>query len=115
MASTSETVMVTGIRRDDQPATAIIPTPDHEPNIIYQTITPIFSILIRSGRSFCQALLSGLTAAQAGTVLNIEVLKHLQFREIFILATATPGICALQNTIELLAKLDQKFPMFRGA
>jgi hypothetical protein len=24
-------------------------------------------------------------------------------------------ICALQNTGELLAKLDQKFPMFRGA
>jgi hypothetical protein len=36
-------------------------------------------------------------------------------REVLVIGCATAVICALQNTGELLAKLDQKFPMFRGA
>lgn len=115
MASTSETVLVTGIRRDDQPAQAVIPTADHEPNIIYQTITPLASILIRSARAFIQSVLATSGLSVAGAVVNISVLQHLQIREILVIASATAAICALQNTGELLAKLDQKFPMFRGA
>lgn len=113
MASTSESVILTGIRRDDQPATAIIDTPPHEPNIIVQLTTPIASIFIRSSRVFIQTLLSGSGLSAAGTVLNIEAVKHLQSREILILALASAAVCALQNTLELLGKLDQKFPLWR--
>jgi hypothetical protein len=115
MASTSESTIVTGVRRDDQPATSLIMTPIHEPNIIYQTITPIMSILIRSARVFVQTLLSGSGLSLAGAELNIETVKHLQAREILILAAAAAAVCALQNTGELLARLDQKFPLMRGA
>jgi uncharacterized ion transporter superfamily protein YfcC len=93
----------------------LIPTPDHEPNIIYQTITPIMSILIRSGRAFIQSVLATSGLGIAGTVVNIQVLDHIKMREVLVIGCATAVICALQNTGELLAKLDQKFPMFRGA
>jgi hypothetical protein len=116
MASTTEpSIVVTGVRRDDQPITGIIETREHEPNIIYQTITPIASILIRSGRAFIQSLLATSGLGIAGTVINLQVLDHIKIREILVIASATAVICALQNTGELLAKLDQKFPMFRGA
>jgi hypothetical protein len=115
MASTSESVVITGVRRDDQPPTSIIETPVHEPNIIYQTITPIASILIRSARVFVQGILGGLGVSEAGSALGVDVMSHIHIREILILAGANAAVCALHNTAELLAKLDQKFPLIRGA
>ena len=115
MASTSDSVILTGIRRDDTPATSLVQTPIHEPNIIVQSITPIMSILIRSSRVFVQSLLGGMGVAAAGSELSIDVMSHLHAREILIIAAANAGVCALHNTAELLARLDQKFPLMRGA
>ena len=120
--SLAEPVIVTAVRRLDTgsgdkplPQTTYAETPDHLPNVIIQTITPIVSIGIRSGRVFLQVVLGLLSAKMVGAPgtegLPAGDFMHL-LRDCAGLAVGAACVCALQNAGELLAKLDQKFPMF---
>jgi hypothetical protein len=124
MANLSNSLVVTSVRRDpveDGARTSTMPdtvtaiTPDHFPNIVVRTVTPLASILIRSLRAGIQSILATTGLGAAGLVINIELLKHIHIQEVAIIAGSTAAVCALQNILELLGKLDQKYPLFRGA
>lgn len=102
------------IRRDDQPAHMQAQTVGPYPNALVRTITPLVSILIRAGRAFIHSLLAGATAEQGGQLLGIDALQMLNIRTVFIVAVCAAIYSALQNTGELLAKLDEKWPLLRA-
>ncbi len=88
----------------------VITTPDHQPNVIIKVVTPLWVIFIRSFRVFLQTLLGLLTAAMvAPKALPAEDFMHL-LTLCASLSVASAGVCIIQNGIELLGQLDQKFP-----
>lgn len=107
-------ITVTTIQREGTPQTMNASTPAYQPNVIVQAVTPLASILVRSLRVFLQTMLGLMTA---GTVAPTSLNAH-SFWELVIkcasLSVAAAGICALQNFVELLGRLDQKFPLWRG-
>lgn len=73
-------------------------------------------ILIRAGRVFLQSFLAVFTLSSTGLV-KIATESGDQFGSIkaaAIGAAATAGFTILQNVLELLTKLDQKNPTWRG-
>lgn len=86
--------------------TQIADTPGGTPNILLKALSPFAIVFIRSARVFVQTL--------AGSVTVATFSSHTTFKAAFVIAAATAGVTALQNTAELLAKLDQSMPELRG-
>jgi hypothetical protein len=109
-------------REESIPHTALAETPATMPNVILKALSPVKVVVIRALRVFFQTLASGIgaTSAAAGASsagVNIEALKALQnldFKAIVILAAFAALACAIQNTAELFAKLDQTMPELRA-
>ncbi len=91
-------------------------TEDHFPNVIIKVITPLMSIAIRSLRVYLQTLVGLLAAGGIGAASN--TLPAHDFGALLMtcagLSVASAAVCAIQNVIELLGNLDQKFPTLRG-
>lgn len=91
-------------------------TEDHFPNVLIKVVSPLASILIRSARVYLQTMLGLLTAAGIGAASN--TLPAHDFQKLFLtcagLSIGSAAFCAIQNVIELLGNLDQKFPLLRG-
>lgn len=81
-------------------------TPTFTSNVIFKALSPLKVVLIRSARVFVQSLSAGSTVA---TFTNM-----ISFKTALTIAAATAAAAALQNTGELLAKLDQTMPELRG-
>src|SRR6185295_97993 len=123
MSDTGDSVIVTAIRREDTgvgpmplPKVTIAETPGLFPDVIIKTITPLASILIRASRAYVTTLISLMGASMTG--LGGDALVYHNFfhnlRDYAAVALAAFVWSAIQNSGELLAKLDQKFPMFRA-
>lgn len=86
------------------------------PDVIIQTMTPLASILIRAGRAYLQMLI-GLGSASAaglgGDALAAHGFLHA-LRDYAVLSLGAAVWSIIINSAELLAKLDQRYPMFRG-
>lgn len=91
-------------------------TADHFPNVIVRVITPLASICVRSLRVYLQTLVGLLAAGGIGAASN--TLPAHDFTKLFLacagLSVASAAVCAIQNVIELLGDLDQRFPLLRG-
>lgn len=95
------------VKRDDGVThTTTAETPVGMADVTLKALSPFKIVLIRTARVFCQTL-SG--SAGVATFSNL-----LSFKAAVVIAAATAGVTALQNTAELLAKWDQSFPEFRG-
>lgn len=84
------------------------------PDVIIKVVQPLMIILVRATRVFLQTLLGLMTA---GTVVP-KALPAADFIHLVILCSslsvAASGICVIQNAIELLGKIDQKYPTLSG-
>jgi hypothetical protein len=109
MADPVAPVVVTTVSNELPPAT-LARTPDHLPDVIVRTITPLVAILVRSARVFFQTLVGLLLAGVTGTTLLPAHDFWQLLRTCAGLSVASAVVCALQNTIELLKRIDQKFP-----
>lgn len=78
--------------------------------VIIQAIQPLMIILVRATRVFLQTLVGLITAGLAAP----KALPAADFLHLVILcasiSVAPAAMCVLQNAIELLSKLDQKYP-----
>ena len=91
-------------------------TTEEVSHAVADAVSPLVAIFIRSLRVFVQvtlALLSAKGVGLAGDTLPAHQFGHL-LRDCMGLALGAAVVCALQNSGELLAKLDQKYPLFRG-
>ena len=80
------------------------------PDVIIKVIQPVMIIAVRATRVFLQTL-SGLVTAGivAPKALPASDFLHLVYF-CASLSLAPAGMCVLQNTIELLTQIDQKYP-----
>jgi hypothetical protein len=87
-----------------------VTTQTSPPDIIVKVVQPLVIICVRALRVFLQTLLGLLSA---GTVAP-KLLPAADFMHLLgicaSLSVAATVVCVIQNAIELLAALDQKFP-----
>lgn len=85
------------------------------PNYIVQALSPLRVIAIRTARVYLQSIMGFLTLHATG--LDKGLMPN-EFGALLTtaasLAVATAAVTAIQNFIELLAKLDQKYPELRA-
>lgn len=102
-------------RPDDGVTSTYIATPDASPNLIVSAISPLRVILIRTARVYMQSVLgflsTGITGLDAGLMPD-EFVARLKVAALLSLSIA--GMTAGQNFLELLGKLDQKYPELRA-
>jgi hypothetical protein len=112
MADDPQQISTMVVRRDATvPTTTVGVTPTGVSDVVLRAVSPLWVIFIRSARVFIQALLAGLSASNLSTYVGIH---NFDFHAVLVVAGMTAGMTALQNAGELLAKLDQTAPQFRG-
>lgn len=94
-------------------------TPSQESGFLVVAMRPIAIILIRSARNYVQSFSGLLTAAGLGAdaVFEAPIFPREFASKVTVcaaLAVAPAFFCLVQNTGELLWKLDQKFPEMRA-
>lgn len=89
-------------------------TPTGQPNIIIKVVQPLMLVFVRATRVFLQTLLGLVTAGLAAP----KALPTQDFMHLLVLCAslslAPAVVCIIQNTIELLGKLDQAYPTLAG-
>jgi hypothetical protein len=90
-------------------------TGGESPNIIVQALSPLRVITTRVVRVYLQSVTGIVSAGMAGADGG---LLPDDFATLFVTAcrmsVAIGGITALQNFVELLTKIDQKYPEIRA-
>lgn len=98
------------------PHGTVATTPYYLPNVIVTTLTPIWIVFVRTTRVYLQTLLGLLLAGGLGTATNtlpVGDFWHL-LRVSAGLSVASAVVCALQNALELLSRIDQSHPELRA-
>jgi hypothetical protein len=123
MTTNPEPINTLVTERDDAPAdgTRLTTTDTREADVIIRAMTPFAQVLVRFARTYLQGLvgflLLGLAAKPTLEGLGVAVPVDDFFTALKVaagLALAPAVIALLQNLIELLAKLDEKFPKMRA-
>lgn len=90
-------------------------TPDHQPNIVIQVVTPIVAILVRFANDFCVSLAGSLTAGSLGT----KYLPHTTVADMVqvsaFLAICIAGVGLVKNAATVFSGLEKKFPLASGS
>jgi hypothetical protein len=101
------TIATMVVRRDTSiAATQLATTADGAPDVHLKAVSPWKIVAIRSARVFFQTLSGSIGVSTFSSILSLK--------GAVVVAAATAAVTALQNTAELLAKLDQTMPEFRG-
>lgn len=98
----------------NQPSGTVIVTPDHQPNIVVNVVTPIIAIASRFITSFLTALLGILTGAMATQVITATDFLHLVYK-CAGLALAGAVIGLIKDLITVFGKLEGKYPLATGS
>jgi hypothetical protein len=109
-----EPVVVTVVGNRGTGTGGTVTTAAGRPDIIIKVVQPLLMILVRAGRVFLQTLLGLLSAGMVAP----KALPAADFLHLLVLCSglslASAVICVIQNGIELLGKIDQKFPTLAG-
>lgn len=108
-------------RGGDEPVkSGYLVTAGDAPNLIVRALSPLRVILIRTARVYVQSVMGILSAATAGKLmpsLDLGILPD-EFGALVVVALkaslAIAAMTAGQNFLELLGKLDQKYPELRA-
>ncbi len=96
------------------PSGTVVPTPDHQPNLIVNVVGPIAAILIRFINTFLTALLGILMGAMTSNVIQASDFVHLVYK-CAGLAVAGAGVGLLKDLITVFGKLEGKYPLLSGS
>lgn len=96
------------------PTGTVVPTPDHQPNLIVQVVTPIAAILVRFVNSFLTALLGILMGAMTSDVIEAHDFVHLVYK-CAGLAVAGAGVGLIKDLITVFGKLEGRYPLATGS
>ena len=97
VVTVSASSLSAGRRSNDAPARYVV-----------RVLQPLTIVLVRALRTFLQTLLGTLTAGMMG-VMPAQDFLHL-LRVCASISVASGVVSLLQNTIELLGRLDQSHP-----
>lgn len=85
------------------------------PNLVVSAISPLRVIAIRTARVYVQSVLGFLSTGITG--LDAGLMPHefaARVKVAALLSLSIAGMTAGQNFLELLGKLDQKYPELRA-
>lgn len=85
------------------------------PNLVVQALSPLRVIAIRTARVYVQSVLGFLSTGITG--LDAGLMPHefaARVKVAALLSLSIAGMTAGQNFLELLGKLDQKYPELRA-
>lgn len=114
MADDIKSVVVA--RPDDGVANSYAVTGGHDAaNLVVRALSPLRVIVIRTSRVYLQSVMGFIAAGSSGFDGGI---MPDEFSALFVMACklslATAVVTAGQNFLELLGKLDQKYPELRA-
>lgn len=96
------------------PSGTVVPTPDHQPNLIVKVVTPIAAIVVRFINTFLTALLGILMGAMTSDVIEASDFVHLVYK-CAGLAVAGAGVGLIKDLITVFGKLEGKYPLATGS
>jgi hypothetical protein len=97
------------------PSGTVLKTPDHQPNVVVQVVTPIVAVAVRAGNTFCVSVVATLTAGGlTGSVLPHADMAGL-LRSAVILAASIAGVGALKDIATIFSGLEKRFPLASGS
>jgi hypothetical protein len=119
VSDTSAPVPVLTTERAGAPADGtVIETPPGRADLIIRVMTPFAQVAVRGLRTYVQALVGFLLLSLGGGLDNIGGVQSsvflVQLKIAASLALAPAVIAVLQNSAELLAKLDESMPKARA-
>jgi hypothetical protein len=119
VSDTTAPVPVLTTERAGAPADGtVIITPAGRADLIIKTMTPVVQVIVRGLRTDVQALVGFLLLGLGGGLDNIGGVQSsvfiVQLKIAASLALAPAVIAVLQNSAELLAKLDERMPKARA-
>lgn len=82
---------------------------EHQPNVVIKVVTPILMILLRGTKAFVVSIVAILPVGGATGLIPAHDFFDLLWKSA-ILSTGVGITAALNALIEVLSKLDQKFP-----
>lgn len=96
------------------PSGTVVATPDHQPNLVVQVVTPIAAIAVRFVNTFLTSLIGILTGAMATNVITATDFLHLVYK-CAGLSIAGAVIGAIKDCVTIFGKLESKFPLGTGS
>lgn len=99
------------------PSGSVIATPDHQPNIIVQVVTPIMAITVRFGNAFFVSMVGLLTAAMTpagGHLLYTSDFMHLM-ETCASLSLPIAGLGLVKDLVTVFGKLEGRYPLATGS
>ncbi len=89
-------------------------TPDHQPNLVIQVVTPLVAILVRFANAYATMLLGLLTVGVTTNALPASDFLHL-LAKCASLSLAGPSVALGKDLITILGGLEKKFPIATGS
>ena len=111
------------VKRDDIPKNIVkeeITTSEGYSNVRVKLMSAVSVVLVRTIRTFLQVLLASLIGVGVGSAVPVvsDALPPSAFGEKFAaalyIAALSALVTAIQNTIEIMAKIDAKAPEWRA-
>jgi len=110
-------VTLIGVRSENSGAPIVdgqvIATPDHQPNLVVQVITPLLAVVIRFTNAYLTAIVGLLVGGPATGLVTAVDLYHLVLK-CASLALFGPVVALLKDVITILTGLERKFPIATG-
>lgn len=91
----------------------IIPTPDHQPNLVVRVVTPIVAILVRAISVFLNSLLGGLGLVGGGTLTG--TLPWATWRVALAFAACAALVNMIQSAATIFGNLEKNHPLLTGS
>ncbi len=115
---TPEVINTVVVRRDQGVEPSVAKTAAAMPDIAVRVMSPVAVVLVRALRVYLQTLVGLLgTGAIASGMVPPDLLPAGDFAHALRVAAGMslgPAfVCAAQNTIELLGRLDERLPQLR--
>lgn len=111
-------VMISGTGTGDGgapiPSGQMAVTPDHQPNLVVQVVTPIVAIAIRFANAYLTALVGLVLAGMTTDALGTQDFSHLVVK-CTSLSLAGPAVALAKDLITILSGLERKFPLATGS
>lgn len=88
-------------------------TPDHQPNLIVQVISPLVAVLVRFANAYVTTLVGLVTVGLTTDALPAADFGALVWR-CASLSLAGPAVSGAKDIITILGGLEKKFPLLTG-
>lgn len=105
--------LVIGSTGDGGTVQKTIQTPDGQPNIIIQVVSPMLAILVRFVNSFLVMLVSLVSAGMTTNIIPAKDFWDLVVK-CATLSVAGAGLGFLKDLVTVFGNLEKKFPLLRA-